>query len=92
MKQLIINLINGKISAKSGFSFDVFNALLETNVRYSLILFLLRKVGFGLFIDKGTIEIVQTDKGEQSGYFTKWISEKEQFEAKKSNTITAEAI
>lgn len=91
MEQYKINLINGIITSRSHFNFKVFNALLDTNVRYSLTVFLLEQVGFHIFTNDNDVDIVEANK-EKRLKFQRWLDEKEQYIIKNSPTIKVESL
>lgn len=88
MNQFTIELNNGVINSKSRFNFKVFNALLDTNVRFSLIIFLLKHIGITI---NDELEFTINDQNKVT-QFEAWLTEKNEYQKQKSSTIQVEAI
>jgi hypothetical protein len=91
MREFVIELSNGVINSKSKFSFKVFNALLDTNVRYSLLIYLLQQVGVTPVEQEGetSLEIENAEKYEKFGI---WLCDKLEYQNKKNTTVKVETI
>lgn len=73
-----INLVNGKITQKSGFNFQKFVSVLDTNVKYSLTVFLLRSIGLTLKTEDNSL-IMELNDAENATKFYNWIEEKQKY-------------
>lgn len=75
---MYIEVIEGRITQKSGFNFKKFVSLLDTNVKYALTMFLLRNMGLELKTEDSTLcmELSNVDKATR---FYNWLQEKEQY-------------
>jgi hypothetical protein len=91
MREFVIELSNGVINSKSKFSFKVFNALLDTNVRYSLIVYLLNQIGIAPVEQEGETSIAIEDM-EKYEKFGLWLSDKLQYQQKKNTTLKVEKV
>jgi len=87
MDTFSIPLNEGKITGKSRLNFNTFVDLLDSNVRYSLALNLLRSLGIKPFLDENNnIEFLVSSPPLFSN-FKGWLEEKIKYEKRKDITI-----
>ena len=90
METYNINLNNGVINAKSKFNFKTFNSILQNNVRYSLLLFLLNEVGIEPKKGDNHTDFLITDL-EKTNHFCEWLEQRlnhlQEIENKKSTVL-----
>lgn len=83
MNAFSIPLNEGKITGKSRLNFSTFVDLLDSNVRYSLALTLLRSLGIKPFLDQdNNIEFLVSSPPLFSN-FKGWLAEKIKYEKRK---------
>jgi len=73
-----IQLVEGRITQKSGFNFKHFVSLLDTNVKYALTMFLLKNIGLELKTEDSSLcmELSNADKATK---FYNWLQEKQKY-------------
>ena len=78
MNQYIINLLDGKIVGRSKFNFFTFISLLDSNIKYSLILALLNAIGLRISTNSIGFKLKE-ENAEQAKLFYTWLKTKEDY-------------
>lgn len=73
-----IQLVEGRITQKSGFNFKNFVSLLDTNVKYALTVFLLRNIGLELKTEDSTL-CMELNNADKATKFYTWLQEKQEY-------------
>lgn len=83
MNAFSIPLIDGKVTGKSRLNFSTFVDLLDSNVRYSLALALLKVLGLKVHIDHEDVMEFQVTNPALKSNFHQWLHERQVHIAKK---------
>lgn len=78
-----IKLVDGKITQKSGFSFKTFVDVLDTNVKYALIMYLLKDAGLELKADDSSLVLELSNEKRVTNFYS-WLNEKRLYLQSKS--------
>ena len=78
MNQYIISLFDGKIVGRSKFNFFTFISLLDSNIKYSLILALLNAIGLRISTNSIGFKLKE-ENTEQAKLFYTWLKTKEDY-------------
>ena len=83
MNAFSIPLVDGKVTGKSRLNFNTFVDLLDSNVRYSLALALLKVLGLKVHIDSEDVMEFQVSNPALKSNFHQWLDERQKHIAKK---------
>jgi len=87
-----IKLFSGKITGKSGFNFSNFVNLLDSNVKYSLALVLLKALGLKVSVtDTNTMEFLVSNPAHKEN-FQGWLVEKQEYNKKQDKVILQQVV